>query len=193
LADDRARVWHVGTFSKTLCPGLRVGWLVPPPQQREDALALKHAADLQSSSLGQTILELFLEDNDFDALLVMARRVYRTRATRLLRAVRRLLPRWRCDDPDGGFAIFLRSDEPGDDTAFLAVATRHGVSFDPARIFRPDESSQPLALRLCYSNASGQQLDEGVRRLAGAWDEYRRRRDKERLAEALCSAAPSMC
>ena len=179
LADARARVWHVGTFSKTLCPGLRVGWLVPPPRHHEDALNVKHATDLQSSSLGQTILELFLLDDDFDARLVKARRFYKAHATRLVRAVRRLLPEWRCEDPEGGFALFLRNDEPGDDAVLLEVATAHGVSFDPARIFRPDESSSPLALRLCFSAASGAQLDEAVRRLARAWDAYRRQRDAE--------------
>jgi hypothetical protein len=52
-----------------------------------------------------------------------------------------------------------------------------GVSFDPARIFRPDDASGPLGLRLCFSNVAAAELDEGVCRLARAWDVYRRRRD----------------
>jgi DNA-binding transcriptional MocR family regulator len=92
-------------------------------------------------------------------------------------AVRRHLPGWRCEEPEGGFALFLRSDEPGDDTALLEVATAHGVSFDPAQIFRADESSSPLALRLCFSAATGPQLDEAAQRLGRAWDAYRRIRD----------------
>jgi 2-aminoadipate transaminase len=174
LADDRAHVWHIGSFSKTLCPGLRVGWLVPPPAWRERALELKHATDLQASSLGQTILALFLDEDDFDARLRRAQRFYRARSCRLLTAVRRHLPAWRCDEPEGGFALFLESDEPGDDLALLETATRHGVSFDPGRIFRPNGSGAPLGLRLCFSNAGARELDEGVRRLARAWDAYRR-------------------
>jgi 2-aminoadipate transaminase len=177
LADARDRVWHVGTFSKTLCPGLRVGWLVPPPHRLDDALTLKHASDLQSSSLGQTVLELFLDDVDLDARLSVARRFYQTQAIRLMRAVKHYLPQWRHDVPQGGFALFLCNDEPGDDAALLETATALGVSFDPARIFRPDNSAVPLGLRLCFSNVAGAQLDEGVRRLARAWDLYRRRRD----------------
>ena len=179
LAVARDRVWHIGTFSKTLCPGLRVGWLVPPPAWRERALEIKHAADLQSSSLGQTILELFLASEDFEARLVRARHFYARRAARLHRAVRRLLPGWRTDEPEGGFALFVETDEPGDDAALLEVATAHGVSFDPGRTFRPDEAALPLALRLCFSFARSTDLDEGVRRLARAWDVYRRRRDRE--------------
>jgi 2-aminoadipate transaminase len=177
LADDRTHVWHVGSFSKTLCPGLRVGWLVPPPAWRDRATELKHASDLQASSLGQTVLELFLERDDFEARLARARRFYRARAGRLVRAVRRELPGWRCDEPAGGFALFLESDEPGDDFELLEEATRHGVSFDPGCMFRPDNSSSPLALRLCFSYARAGELDEAARRLARAWDTYRRRRD----------------
>lgn len=183
LATAREQVWHVGTFSKTLCPGLRVGWLVPPRHQREAALEIKHATDLQSSSLGQTVLELFLQDDDFDLRLAKSRRFYAAQSARLLRAVRRHLPTWKYREPEGGFALFLRADEAGDDAAFLEVATAHGVSFDPARIFRADGASEPLALRLCFSAATAAQLEEAAKRLARAWDEYRRRRDLHGSAE----------
>jgi 2-aminoadipate transaminase len=178
VADGRAHVWHIGSFSKTLCPGLRVGWLVPPRAWRWRATEMKHASDLQASSLGQTILELFLERDDFDARLMRAREFYQARATRLLRAVVRHLPQWRCDEPVGGFALFLRSDEPGDDLDLLTVATRHGISFDPGRTFRVDHATAPLALRLCFSNAKARDLDDAPRRLARAWDDYRRQRDR---------------
>lgn len=184
VADHRERVWHVGSFSKTLCPGLRVGWLVPPPAWKERALEVKHASDLQASSLGQTVLELFLAHDDFDARLERARRFYRARATRLLRAVRRRLPAWRTDEPEGGFALFLESDEPGDDLALLEAATAHGVSFDPGRAFRPDNAASPLALRLCFSYVRARDLDEGVRRLARAWDHYRRHRRRAHVIQA---------
>jgi 2-aminoadipate transaminase len=189
LADDRARVWHVGSFSKTLCPGLRVGWLVPPRSWRVRATELKRATDLQASSLGQTVLEFFLERDDFDARLARARRFYRTRATRLERAVRRHLPRWRCASPEGGFALFVETDEPGDDLALLEVATRNGVSFDPGRMFRADDNPSPLAVRLCFSYARAADLDEGPRRLARAWDDYRRTRDRSRDSSAAESRA----
>src|SRR4029079_14911281 len=67
LADARDRVWHVGTFSKTLCPGLRVGFLVPPRAAREAAIDAKHDDDLQAGGLAQAVLEEFLARDDFDA------------------------------------------------------------------------------------------------------------------------------
>ena len=67
LPDARGSVWHVGTFSKTLCPGFRVGWLVPPPSELKSALRVKHDRDLQAGSLAQQVLRAFLDADDFDA------------------------------------------------------------------------------------------------------------------------------
>src|SRR5262249_5323510 len=73
LADARDRVWHGGTLSKTLCPGPRVGWLVPPPRNRDAALRAKHDGDLQAGSLAQAIVRRFVVSDDFDRRLVRAR------------------------------------------------------------------------------------------------------------------------
>jgi 2-aminoadipate transaminase len=61
VAAARERVWQLGTFSKTLCPGLRVGWLAPPARAR--ALELKRELDLLANGLGQALLERFLDEN----------------------------------------------------------------------------------------------------------------------------------
>ena len=67
VALDPRRVWHVGTLSKTVSPGLRVGWLVPPRRFRKDAIESKRAADLQSNSLAQALLEDFHDLNAIPA------------------------------------------------------------------------------------------------------------------------------
>jgi 2-aminoadipate transaminase len=168
-AEARARVWHVGTFSKILCPGLRLGWLVPPPLERARALQCKRDLDLQASSLAQVIAADFLRRDRLDARLARLRRFYRRRAGRLARALTRWLPGWRFAMPSGGFSIWIETGAALDDADFLAEALRHGVSFDPGRSFRPDEAGRPLALRLCYSLERAARLDEGVERLARAW------------------------
>src|SRR5258706_408282 len=136
LARDRRRVWHIGTLSKSLCPGLRVGWLVPPRAQREAAIESKRQVDLQANSLSQAILEDFLGNIDFDALTSKASRFYARRARRLARALRRHLCTWRFRAPVGGFAIWAETDVEGDDASFLEVALQQGVSFDPGSSFR---------------------------------------------------------
>jgi 2-aminoadipate transaminase len=175
LADARDRVLHVGTFSKTLCPGLRVGWLVPPITLREEAMRIKRDTDLQAGSLAQAVLEGYLATGDFDTRLVRARRTYATRAARLVRAVRRHLPWVRVSEPEGGFALWLETDLQGvDEARALATATSHGVTFDPGSMFRATEAPAPFAMRLCCSTLRGDALDEAARRLARALSVIRR-------------------
>lgn len=178
VADARARVWHVGTFSKTLCPGLRVGWLVPPPDRLDDAIAHKRDLDLHASSLGQEVLAHYVARTDWDARLHRLQRFYANRCERLAEAVARHLPTFRIVAPEGGFTIWVESDDPIDDVALLTTAVAHGVSVDPGRMFRPRQTGHPLALRLCFSTEPGYRLVEGVRRLARARDALVRERGR---------------
>lgn len=174
LADARDRTWHVGTFSKTLCPGLRVGFLVPPRALRSDALRVKHASDLQAGSLAQAVLEEVLRDDDFDERLARARRFYAARADVLLSALRRRMPFLRVEEPIGGFSVFVEAERPGDELALLRRATEHGVSFDPGGLFRAHSSDAPLSMRLCFSAYGQRALCEAVERLARAFGDHAR-------------------
>ena len=169
LAEAPSRVLHIGTFSKTLCPGLRVGYLVVPPRMRSRALRLKHGGDLQPSSLSQEIVDHYLATVDFDRRLTTLRRFYRGRARRLTRALARLLPGWRFQQPEGGFALWVLPDDQVDEVAFLELAIDHGVSFDPGSMFRPGREVSPTAMRLAFSFADSDDLEIGVERLAKAW------------------------
>jgi 2-aminoadipate transaminase len=175
LADDRRHVAHVGTFSKTLCPGLRVGWLVVPRRLQRRALDAKHAFDLQANSLAQALLEDFLARADYDALLARSRRFYARRAEVLQRTVADRLPTFRFTPPEGGLTMWVETDRRGDDAAFLAAAIRHGVSVDPGRTFRADGHASPIALRLSFASEPVDRIALGVERLARAWDAYVRR------------------
>lgn len=169
----RDRVWHVGTLSKTLCPGLRVGWLVPPPSAREQVRAIKQAQDLQVGSLIQAVVFALFERFDYAAHVARSLHTYRARASALMDAVHTTFPSWRFEEPRGGFSIFVETGEEIDDARFLARAAAHGVAFDPGQLFRFAADGRPLALRLCYSASTPAALREAVRRLARAWDETR--------------------
>jgi 2-aminoadipate transaminase len=171
-------VLHVGTLSKTLSPGLRIGWLVVPRRLRDRALRLKQGTDLQASSLGQAIAEAYLLGDgdlppvDWDARLVGLRRFYRRRATLLLRALRAALPDWRFTTPAGGFAVWAEAPAGGaavDELTFLREAIEAGVVFDPGSTFRPGAAPTPLAVRLCFSAAPATAFEAGATRLARAW------------------------
>lgn len=176
LAEARDRVFHVGTFSKILCPGLRVGWLVTPRHLRQRARELKQVIDLQASTLAQSIVEDYLLGDDvrpgidLDDRLRRLRRFYARRAERLATALRRHLPRWTFEFPQGGFAIWAQADAPASEEDFLAAALEEGVTFDPGSQFRPGgRPPEPLALRLCFSSVPAESFDQAIRRLARAW------------------------
>jgi 2-aminoadipate transaminase len=162
-------VFRIGTFSKTLCPGFRIGWLVPPPSHRKRVLAAKAAADLQANSLSQSILSTALTRFDYDEHLVRIRKSYARRADRLLTAVRKHLPFAMPEEPEGGFSVFVRTDTEGDELRLLRMAIREGTSFDPGRSFRATGGRAPMSFRLCHSNTEPRALEEAVRRLARAW------------------------
>jgi len=175
VADLPERVLHVGTLSKVLCPGLRVGWLATRHPALGRILAEKQQADLQAASLTQRIVVEYLRGFRFERHLLQVRRDYQRKAKRLRDAVLRELPEFRVDEPRGGLSLWLEHRDPVagfDDLTLLAAAIRNGVSFDPGRSFRPLESRQ-LGLRLCYGSVPEGDLERGVTRLAEALREVR--------------------
>jgi 2-aminoadipate transaminase len=167
LASAPERVFHVGTFSKTLCPGLRIGWLIPPRKLARSTLKHKQATDLQASSLSQALLADYLRTGDFPALQRRARARYRRKLRRLLAAVERELPQLRASPPIGGFSLWLESSLAIDDSLLLERAIEQGVSFDPGQQFRA-RPEKTLAFRLCFSAVPEDQIETGVARLARA-------------------------
>ncbi len=172
LAAAPDRVVHVGTFSKTLCPGLRVGWLVVPPAYREAARRAKQLMDLQSNGLAQCLVERFLALEDFDRHLGMLRTHYARRAAALADAVRRELPSFRFEEPRGGFSLWVTSELAGDDAELLELSLSLGVSFDPGSDYRPSGASAPLSMRLSFSSLPIRSMREAARRLARAVAAY---------------------
>lgn len=165
LADAPERVWHVGTISKTIAPGLRIGWLIPPATHHDTALEHKAAADLQTSSVTQAALARLVATVDYDAMLARARTAYAERAAALCDALHRAAPRLQFREPEGGFSIWIETECTGDELALLRAGLDAGVMVDPGSAFRP-EPDDHIALRASYSNAPPDRLAEAAGRLA---------------------------
>jgi 2-aminoadipate transaminase len=171
VADHPA--WHIGTISKTIAPGLRVGWLIPPAHHHDEALEIKAATDLQTASITQAALGRMLQTLDYDALVARARTEYTRRADALVAALRAHVP-VSFAEPEGGFSIWATTDLAGDELAFLRTALDEGVMVDPGSLFQvaPGET---IAMRLSFSSAPPERIDEAARRLGRALDRFRRR------------------
>ncbi|MEJ6006000.1 PLP-dependent aminotransferase family protein [Paucibacter sp. AS339] len=154
---------HVGSLSKTLWAGLRVGWLRAPPAIMEALRRTKTCADIASSSLtGAIACDLF---DRLDALIEPRRNTLQTQCQVLLRAIGEQLPGWRVRAPDGGLFLWAKLPAHGPRASTLTrAAERAGVRLTPgtALTLGPDGEN---FVRLAFTQTSALAL-EGVRRLA---------------------------
>jgi len=172
-ARARDHVFHVGTFSKTISPGLRVGWLCPPPSQLEAVRQARSDRDLMANGLSGAILERLLDRYDYDEHLKSLRALYGERCDALIDALKKVDTELAFRAPEGGFAVWVETPMLGDDETLLACAIRCGVAFDPGCLFRPShtgasEAGPSLAMRLSFSSVPKEQIAEGARRLSRA-------------------------
>jgi len=126
---DPARVVHLGTASKTLAPGVRLGWASLPADLVEEARAAKAAADSGSPVIDQLALAELLESGDYERHVARARQVYRRRRDRLVAALRGRRPDLAVTGAAAGMHLLLPL--PGDDLAIAADAAGLGINVRP--------------------------------------------------------------
>ena len=159
---------RLGSFSKTLAPGLRVGWA----NARADLLERLAGMGMLESGGGVSyfaahVVEQVLASSGYDEHVERLRQVYARRRDALSGALREHLPAGcRFALPAGGFFVWLELPEGSDASALLPVAETHGVSFAPGARFCLEGGER--LLRLAFSLYSEDTLREGARRLAAA-------------------------
>lgn len=161
-------VFSVRTFSKTIAPGLRVGWVDTAPELQPLLVNAKQAMDTCTNLPAQRLVAAFLTGGHLDEHLVRIREEYLLRKRAMQDALSEHLgdlgARWT--DPEGGF--FLWVTLPGVDTQQLSeVALAEGVAFIPGRAFSPT-GRFPDAARLCFASTPPARIAEGVVRLRRA-------------------------
>jgi len=159
-------VIYLGSFSKILAPGLRIGWaLLPAHLQRRFYLA-SESVTLCPPTLNQMLVSGYLEGHDWRGQIATYRRLYAERCAAMLAALEEFMPAgtsWT--RPEGGFFVWVTLPRQVDTYPLLHQAIEAGVVFIPGAAFSP--SGQPSNhLRLAFSAVSAEQIREGVRRLA---------------------------
>ena len=167
-ADDRhGRVIYLSTFSKTLAPGFRVGWMVAPAALIERFDTAKQSVDLMSGSFDQRMIHAAVTRGVLQKLAPGLRDLYRHKRAVMEQALRRELgDRLSWPAPKGGFFLWARLPQGVDDTALLERALEQRLVFVIGSAFYVDGSGHDR-IRLSFSAPPSERIEEGVRRLAG--------------------------
>jgi 2-aminoadipate transaminase len=163
--DAEATVIHLGTFSKTLAPGLRLGYVVADERIIRALTIAKQAADLHSGSLAQRAVARLLETFDYDGHLRRLRRLYAERLDAMLASIERCFPEgttWT--RPEGGMFVWMQLPGGLDAQELLTEAMRERVAFVPGAPFYPANPRRDT-LRLNFSNRPPELIAEGMARL----------------------------
>jgi 2-aminoadipate transaminase len=168
---DLGNVIYLSTFSKTLTPGLRLGWIVAPKEVIAKLVQLKQGADLHTSTFTQMVAYEVAHGGFIDEHVRQLRQVYRERRDVMLNALADNFPpstgvTWT--HPAGGLFLWLRLPEGLTSRALLEAAIRADVAFVPGDAFFAQPGAGARYCRLNFSNAGPAQIEEGIRRLGQA-------------------------
>jgi 2-aminoadipate transaminase len=170
LADGDPLVFSVRTFSKTIAPGLRVGWVDTDPGLQPLLINAKQTMDTCTNLPMQRLVAAFLAGGHLEPHLSTMRAEYRRRKETMQQALTEHLGgRARWTDPDGGFFLWVSFTEPVDTERLFEVGLAEGVAFIPGNAFSPGRRF-PHDLRLCFASTPPDRIREGIARLARAVD-----------------------
>ena len=170
-------VIYLSTFSKTLAPGLRLGWIVAPPDVIAKLVQLKQGADLHTSTFTQVVAYEVAKDNFLDEHVKLIRKVYRERRDVMLESLKKYFPpevTWT--HPQGGLFLWVTLPEGMDCNKLFQTALNENVAFVPGDCFYARNGFNGEGcrhMRLNFSYGQPEQIREGIRRLSVAIKQQR--------------------
>jgi 2-aminoadipate transaminase len=155
-------VLYLGSFSKVLTPGFRLGYLVAPPELYPKLLQAKQAADLHTPGFNQRVVYEVIKNGFLDQHVPKIRAQYQAQAQAMAQALRQHLPagcEWQ--EPEGGMFFWLRLPEGFDAMALLPKAVAAGIAYVPGAAFYA-QAADPRTLRLSFVTLAPAQITEAV-------------------------------
>lgn len=169
---DYPQILNVGTFSKTISPGMRIGFIIGNEELIKILSQAKQANDIQSSSLSQYVLTNLLEDFDFNKHLKDNRFFYKNKCGRICYFLKKYIPKYcSFSIPHGGMFIWLTLPEYISDFSLLKRAIEIGIVFMPGVVFFNGKKNSNH-IRLSFSNISEENLEKSVILLSRAIKNY---------------------
>jgi 2-aminoadipate transaminase len=166
---DGETVVYASSFSKTVCPGIRVGYLVGPPELIARIAKLATSTYISPSMVSQAIVNQFCRSGAIERSIATVRDALRERAQTLCRALAEELPDARFVPPQGGYFLWVDLPRGSDVNALMHRAAERGVLFVKGTDFLLEGGES--SLRLAYSGVTPAEIEEGVKRLAQAYAE----------------------
>ena len=161
----------LGSFSKTVAPALRLGWLVAPPPIMDKVIIAKQAADLHTDFLAQRILYRYLCDNDIDAHIATIIHQYGKQKEAMISAISDFFPAgMQFTNPEGGMFLWVTLPEGMSSMALFEAAIKKKVAFVPGTPFYVDRKDSNT-LRLNFSCSDESTIVEGIKRLGDSMKE----------------------
>lgn len=163
--DKDGRVVFLGSFSKTFCPGLRLGWVNADTKLLEKYIFVKQGSDLQTSSMSQRELSLFMDEYDLDVHIEKIKEVYRKRRDLMMETIKKEFPKEaKYTYPEGGLFTWVELPEHINTRDLMVKAVERKVAFVPGGSFFPSGNKEN-AMRINYSNMPEDKIVEGITRL----------------------------
>ena len=155
-----------GSFSKILAPGMRMGWIVAPPEVMEQLVIAKQASDLHSNYLSQRIAYEYLIHEDIDAKIRVIREQYQSQSELMVSMIKELMPKSvTCTRPKGGMFVWVTLPEGISSMEVFEHALKEQVAVLPGSPFYTDGGGNNT-LRLNFSNSTPEKIRVGVERLS---------------------------
>jgi DNA-binding transcriptional MocR family regulator len=169
LSMDAERVVYASSFSKTVCPGIRVGYLVGPEELIARIAKIATSTYISPNMVAQAIVNQFCRSGAIAGSIEAVKAALSQRARTLCEALRRELPDARFIEPEGGYFLWVEFPRGSDVSALFEAASRRGVQFVKGSDFVLEGGDS--CLRLAYSGVRPAEIEEGVSRLADAYQE----------------------
>ncbi len=156
----------LGSFSKVVTPGLRLGWIFAAPDVMEKIVIAKQSSDLHSNYLSQRAVYQYLIDNDLDEHILNIREVYKRQRDMMVLRIEEYFPEEiKCTKPEGGMFLWVTLPKNISSLRLLKLATKENVAFVPGKAFYVDGGGDNT-LRLNFSNSDEEKIEVGIKRLA---------------------------
>ncbi len=171
--DTKELVMDMGTFSKTFCPGLRIGWLAAPVKLMKEFVKVKQSADLHTSAFDQAIIDRYMDEYSLDEHVREINKLYKHRRDLLLNTMKETFTdgtTWT--HPEGGLFLWLTFPEGVSARKVFDKCIEKNVAGVLGEFFYPNAKND-RHMRINYSNMPDDRIIEGVRRMAEALKEIK--------------------